>query len=56
MFTGIPVACACGEGVIDWKKTIEIYKKSPVGIVISVECGVVEQAERSSAHLKELIG
>jgi len=53
--TGTPVGCACGEGVIDWKKTIDICCKAPQDIVFSVECGTVAQAERSFNHLKSLI-
>jgi len=53
--TGTPVGCACGEGVIDWKKTIDICRKAPQDIVFSVECGTVAQAERSFKHLKSLI-
>jgi sugar phosphate isomerase/epimerase len=53
--TGTPVGCACGEGVIDWPKVIEICKKVPRDIVFSVECGTVDQAERSVSYLKELI-
>jgi len=51
--TGTPVGCACGDGVIDWKKVIQIIRKScPRDIVLSVECGTVVQAERSIKHLK----
>jgi sugar phosphate isomerase/epimerase len=53
--TGTPVGCACGEGVIDWKKVVEICKKLPRDIVFSVECGTIEQAERSISHLKGLV-
>ncbi len=53
--TGTPVGCACGEGVIDWKKVVEVCKELPRDIVFSVECGTVEQAERSISHLKELV-
>ena len=53
--TGTPVGCACGEGVIDWKKTIDICRKAPQDIVFSVECGTVAQAERSIIHLKSLL-
>ena len=53
--TGTPAGCACGEGVIDWKKVVEICKGAPRDIVLSVECGTVEQAERSISHLKELV-
>jgi sugar phosphate isomerase/epimerase len=54
--TGTPVGCACGDGVIDWKKVIQIIRKDcPRDIVLSVECGTVEQAERSIKHLKPLL-
>ena len=54
--TGTPVGCACGDGVIDWAKVIQIIHKScPRDIVLSVECGTVEQAERSIKHLRPLI-
>jgi len=53
--TGTPAGCACGEGVIDWKKVVEICKGAPRDIVLSVECGTVEQAERSINYLKKLV-
>lgn len=53
--TGTPVGCACGEGVIDWKKVIEVCKQAPRDIVLSVECGTVDQAERSIKYLKALM-
>jgi sugar phosphate isomerase/epimerase len=54
--TGTAVGCACGDGVIDWAKVIQIVRKScPRDIVLSVECGTLEQAERSFKHLKPLI-
>jgi len=54
--TGTPVGCACGDGVIDWEKVIRIVRKEcPRDIVLSVECGTVEQAERSVKHLKPLL-
>jgi sugar phosphate isomerase/epimerase len=54
--TGTPVGCACGEGVIDWAKVIEICRALPRDIVFSVECGTVAQAECSIRHLKGLLG
>ncbi len=54
--TGTPVGCACGEGVIDWAGVIERLKSCSRDIVISVECGTVDQAERSIAHLRSLCG
>jgi sugar phosphate isomerase/epimerase len=53
--TGTPVGCACGDGVIDWKRVIAICRKSPRDIVFSVECGTVEQAAKSIKHLKALL-
>jgi sugar phosphate isomerase/epimerase len=53
--TGTPAGCACGDGVIDWKKVVEICKNAPRDIVLSVECGTIEQAEKSIKHLKELV-
>jgi len=53
--TGTPVGCACGEGVIDWAKVIEICKTAPRDIVFSVECGTVDQAARSIKYLNRLL-
>jgi len=54
--TGTPVGCACGDGVIDWAKVIDIVRKGcPRNIVFSVECGTVEQAQRSIEHLNRLL-
>jgi len=53
--TGTPVGCACGDGVIDWAGVIALCKRCPRDIVISVECGTVDQAERSIAHLRPLL-
>jgi len=53
--TGTPSGCACGQGVIDWKKVIEICKTAPRNIVMSVECGTIEQAEESIDYLKKLV-
>lgn len=53
--TGTPVGCACGDGVIDWAQVISICRRCPRDIVFSVECGTIEQAERSIRHLKKLL-
>ncbi|MFC1792060.1 sugar phosphate isomerase/epimerase family protein [Planctomycetota bacterium] len=53
--TGTPAGCACGEGVIDWKSVIEVCKDAPRDVVLSVECGTIEQAERSIEHLKKFV-
>ncbi len=54
--TGTPVGCACGDGVIDWAKVIRILKESGFNGVLSVECGTSDQAARSLAHLRGLLG
>ena len=53
--TGTPVGCACGEGVIDWARVISICHQAKRDIVLSVECGTVEQAERSIRYLKKVM-
>jgi sugar phosphate isomerase/epimerase len=53
--TGTPVGCACGDGVIDWARVIRICRKAKRDIVLSVECGTVDQAERSLRHLRKLL-
>lgn len=53
--TGTAVGCACGDGVIDWAQVIAECRTCPRDIVFSVECGTVEQAERSLAHLSKLL-
>lgn len=53
--TGTPTGCACGDGVVDWKRIISIVKKCPNDIVLSVECGTVGDAIRSFEHLSKLI-
>jgi sugar phosphate isomerase/epimerase len=53
--TGTPTGCACGDGVVDWKRIIDIVKKCPNDIVFSVECGTVPDAIRSFEHLSKLI-
>ena len=53
--TGTPVGCACGDGVIKWAAVIELCRKAKRDIVLSVECGTVEQAERSIGHLRGVL-
>lgn len=53
--TGTPVGCACGDGVIDWRRVVAILKKHGYDGVLSVECGTPEEAARSLAHLNEVI-
>jgi sugar phosphate isomerase/epimerase len=53
--TGTPVGCACGDGVIDWARVVKLCRKAKRDIVLSVECGTVEQAARSIKHLKQVM-
>jgi sugar phosphate isomerase/epimerase len=53
--TGTPVGCACGDGVIDWAKVVDILHEAQFDGVMSVECGTPEQAKRSLDHLQSLV-
>lgn len=53
--TGTPVGCGCGEGIIDWKRVIDIVRRCPRDIVFSVECGSIDQAASSIKHLRDLL-
>ncbi|MGA2116168.1 MAG: sugar phosphate isomerase/epimerase family protein [Bryobacteraceae bacterium] len=53
--TGTPVGCACGDGVIDWGRVTGILRGAGFDGVMSVECGTPRQAERSLAHLQEVL-
>ncbi len=53
--TGTPVGCACGDGVIDWRRVIEILDDNGFDGVLSCECGTSEQAARSLAHLNGIL-
>lgn len=49
--TGTPVGCACGEGVVDWKRVAQILEPLDREIFLSVECGRIDEAERSLKFL-----
>lgn len=53
--TGTPVGCACGDGLVDWRQVVQVLNAAGYDGVLSVECGTVEQAARSIAHLREVI-
>ena len=53
--TGTAVGCACGDGVIDWERVIRLCQRAKRDIVLSVECGTTDQAERSIAHLRKMM-
>ncbi len=50
--TGTPVGCACGEGVVDWRRVAEILDPVDREIFFSVECGKIDEAARSLALLR----
>ncbi|MDQ3657608.1 MAG: sugar phosphate isomerase/epimerase [Chloroflexota bacterium] len=54
--TGTPVGCACGEGVVDWERVLHILDPIDREIFLSVECGTIDQAERSLGFLTSVIG
>jgi len=54
--TGTPVGCACGDGVIDWKRVAAILRAAKFEGVLSVECGTEQQAARSLEHLNSVLG
>ena len=53
--TGTPVGCACGEGVVDWERVAGILEPVDREIFLSVECGTIDQAERSRAYLEKTL-
>lgn len=54
--TGTPVGCACGDGVVDWDRVLSILDPLDRDIFLSVECGTIDQAERSIDVLTKAIG
>lgn len=54
--TGTPVGCACGEGMVDWDKVFEILEPIDREIFLSVECGKIDEAERSLVFLEKALG
>lgn len=54
--TGTPVGCACGEGVVDWERVLHILDPLDRDLFLSVECGTIDQAERSLTYLKQVAG
>jgi sugar phosphate isomerase/epimerase len=53
--TGTPVGCACGEGVIDWERVLDILDRTNGELVLSVECGTPDEAETSLRFLESLL-
>jgi sugar phosphate isomerase/epimerase len=53
--TGTAVGCACGDGVIDWKKLVGRLQKAGYKGVLSAECGTEDEAVRSLAYLTKVL-
>jgi sugar phosphate isomerase/epimerase len=53
--TGTAVGCACGEGAVDWPRVIGILRAHGYKGALSVECGAIDQAERSLAYLQSVL-
>ncbi len=53
--TGTPVGCACGQGVVDWERVLNILDPLNRELILSVECGTIQQAKDSLAFLEKLI-
>lgn len=53
--TGTPVGCACGQGVVDWNRVLDILDPLDREIILSVECGTIDQAKQSLKFLTKLI-
>ncbi|MDV6211494.1 sugar phosphate isomerase/epimerase family protein [Rhodococcus erythropolis] len=49
------LGCACGEGVIDWKRIVDTLAAADHDVVLSVECGTLDAAKKSYTHLSALI-
>ena len=54
--TGTPVGCACGEGMVNWDRVFEILEPIDREIFLSVECGKIDEAERSIKFLEKVLG
>lgn len=53
--TGTPVGCACGDGMVDWERVLHILGPLDRDLFLSVECGTIDEAERSLRHLQGLL-
>lgn len=53
---GTPVGCACGEGLVDWERVLSILDPLDRDIFLSVECGRVDEADRSLRFLEGVVG
>ncbi|WUH99568.1 sugar phosphate isomerase/epimerase [Spirillospora sp. NBC_00431] len=49
------LGCACGDGVLDWTDIVGVCRGAPRDLVLSVECGSIEDAGRSFDHLTSIL-
>lgn len=49
------LGCACGEGVIDWERIVGTLAAADHEVVLSVECGSLDAAQKSFVYLRDLI-
>jgi sugar phosphate isomerase/epimerase len=49
------LGCACGDGVIDWKRIVNTLASADHDVVLSVECASLDAATRSYTYLSALI-
>ena len=54
--TGTPVGCACGDGMVDWERVVYLLRPLDRDLFLSVECGTIDEAERSLHHLRSVLG
>ena len=53
--TGTPVGCACGQGVVDWERVLDILDPLERELILSVECGTIDQARWSIIFFNDLL-
>ena len=53
--TGTSVGCACGDGVIDWPRVLDIVRRHNFKGVLCVECGTIDEAKRSLEYLSGIL-
>lgn len=51
-----PVGWACGEGLVDWERVLHILSPLERDLFFRVECGTIDEAERSLAYLQGILG
>jgi hypothetical protein len=49
------LGCACGDGVINWKRIVDTLTRADHDVVLSVECGSLDAAKKSYTYLSAVI-